>query len=181
MCFPKIIVVHIVCRRNFQTASTKFYINVAVFNHWNHTIHKRHNHLVTTQPLIFRIFGVDTHSGVAHNCFRTSCGNHGIISFCILMQNLPFLIRRNYRIFGCIGNVVFQIIQFALFVTVDHLFGRKHRLGLGVPVDHTKTTVNQTFFVQVNEHFHHTFGARVVHCERRSVPIARRTEFTKLF
>ena len=135
------VVVSIVSGRNFQTASTKFDVNITVFDNRNNTSNERHNNLVTAQPLVFRVFRVDTHRGIAHNCLRTGSGHNSVVAFCILVQNLTLCACRLHRIFGRISHIITQIVEFALLLAVDNLFGAQHGLCFRVPVDHSQTTV----------------------------------------
>ena len=53
-------------------------------------------------------------------------------------------------------------------------------LVLWVPVDHTKTTIDETLVVEVDEYLDYAFRAFFVHSERSAVPVARCAELFEL-
>ena len=135
---------------------------------------------MSAKPLILRVFGIDAHCCVAHDCFGTCGGNYGIVALVVLVQNLALFACRYDGIHVGIGYIVLQIIQFALLVAIDDLFGREHGLCLRVPVDHTEPTIDEAFVVEVAEDFHDAFAALFVHCEGRAVPVATCSKLAKL-
>ena len=122
--FSQLVVVYIVCRCNLQTACSEFYIYITVFNNGNYTVYQWHDYLMTAQPLVLGVLGVDTHSGIAHNGLGTCGSNNGIIAFLILVDDIVvfFRIFRNYQIFR-ISYIILQVEQVALLVSVDNLLG----------------------------------------------------------
>ena len=160
--FPKHVVIYIMSWRNLKTTCTKFNIHIVVFDNRNFTSNERNYYSFTLKPLIFRIIWVDTHRGISHNSFWTSSG-----------YNCVFLFFAN--------NLVAEIVKFSLLFFVNNLLIRKSRESFGVPIDHAHSTINQTFVIKVAKHFNNRFGTYIVHSECRTIPIARRTKFTKLF
>ena len=155
------VVIDIVGWRNFQTPRTELDINILVFYNGNLSAHQWHNDVLAFEPRILRIVGIDTHSSVAHNGFR-ACRCHNSIVF---------------RIFN---HPIFQIIELRMFVFINHLFIRKCRLSLRIPVYHSHAAINQSFVVEIAKNLNHTLGARFVHCESRTIPVARSSKLTKL-
>ena len=91
MLFAKHIVVGIVSRCYLQTSGTKLNLYISVFNYRNNTINKGNNYFFALQPLIFRVFRVNTHCSITHNCLRTCCCNHSITTtISITMNNFFF-------------------------------------------------------------------------------------------
>ena len=79
MLLSEHIVVNVVGRRYLQAACSKFNVYVVVFDNRNDTVYQWYNYLFAFQPLVFRVIGIDTHGSVAHYCFRTCGGYHGVL------------------------------------------------------------------------------------------------------
>ena len=175
--FAEHIVVRIVGGRDFQTAGTEFDIDIAVFNDRNHTIHEGDAHLLSLQPTILRILGVNAHGRVAHNGFGARGCDNGIATFLVTMDDFAL----NSRCGTVISlNIILEVVEFAFLLAIDHLFVGECGLRLGIPVDHTEATIDQPFVEEINKDFDHAFAARFVHREGGAIPIARSTELTKL-
>ena len=170
------IVVYIVGRRHFQTACSEFDIHIAVLDNRNHTVHQWHDDFLATQPLILRVFGVDTHRRIAHDGLRTCGSNHCVVALLILVDDIFCAL--SYLCALC--HIIFQIKQLALLVFVDDLLAREHGLCLRIPVHHTQATIDKALVVEVYEHLQHTLATRFVHCEGCAVPIARCTQTAQL-
>ena len=111
VCLAECVVVDIVCWCDLQTACTELYVYVAVLDYGNDASDKRHNHLVSLQPVVLDILGVDTHGCVAHDCLRTCCGHDGIVSALVLMRHLAFLACQDDRVCLLVGDVILQMVQ----------------------------------------------------------------------
>ena len=175
--FAKHVVVRVVSRRYFQTAGTEFDIDIAVFNDRNHTIHKGDAHLLSLQPTVLRILGVNAHARVAHNGFGARGCDNGIATFLVTMDDFAL----NSRCGTVISlNIIFEVVEFAFLLAIDHLFVGECGLRLGIPVDHTEATINQALVEEINKDFDHAFAARFVHREGGAIPIAGGTQLAKL-
>ena len=75
-------------RSDLQTTSTELYIHVAVLNYRNHAINQRYNYLAALQPLVLRVLGIDTHSGITHDGLRTGGGHNSVIALFILVDDV---------------------------------------------------------------------------------------------
>ena len=119
--FSQHVVVHVVCRSHFQASGTEFNVYVAVFNYRNDTSYQRHDDLLAFQPLVLRVFRVDTHGCITHDGFRTGGSNYGITaSLCIAVYYFAF--SACFAAHVIIGNIIAQVIQLAVFLFVDNLF-----------------------------------------------------------
>ena len=161
----------------FQTARSKLNVYVSVFDDRNDASYERYNHFLSFQPTVFGVFGVDAHRGIAHDGFRTCGGHDGITSFGILVNHLAFHSRGCTGVFG---NVVFQVVEFALLFTINDFLVGEGRLGFGVPVDHAQSTIDEPFVIEVYKHLEHALGTRFVHGEGRAIPVARCAQPAKL-
>ena len=122
VCLAQVVVVHVVSRSNLQTASTELYLHIAVLDNGDYTAHQGNNHLMTLQPLVLGVLGVDAHGGIAHDGLGTCCCHHGIVSaLLVLMQHLAFLASGNHGVGVGVGHIVAQVVQFALLLAVDNL------------------------------------------------------------
>ena len=174
------IVVGIVCRSHLQTTRTELDIHIAILNHRNHPVHQWHNHLLALQPLGLRVFRVHTHRRIAHDGLRTSGSHYCIIALGILVNHIALTTLVD-SILEFRSHIVFQIEQMTLLFLIDHLFSRECRQCLGIPVHHTQTTIDVALVIQVNKHLDNTLATLLVHCECRTVPIARCTQLAQLF
>ena len=111
-------VVDIVGRSHFQTARTKLYVNVTVFNYRYFSSHQRHYHVLSFEPCVFLIVWIYTHCRVTHDCFRARCGNHSVVAFLVFVHHVAFALSLHVAF----NHSVFQIVEFRVFVFVHHLF-----------------------------------------------------------
>ena len=175
----KRIVIHIVSRSNLQATGTEVYFHVTVFDDRNYTAHFRHDYVLAAKPVILRVFGVDTHGHVAHDCLRTRCGYDSVIPFLVFVNHLTlFTGRCNFRL---LLHIILEIEQVRMLIVIDYLFVRESRLALRVPIDHTQTAIDESFAIEVAEHVNHGTRARFVHRKGCTVPITGATKGTKLF
>ena len=158
MCLTQDIVVNVVCGRHLQASSTKLYVYISVFNNRYHAVYQWHHHLMSAQPLVFGVFRVNAHGGIAHDGFGSSGGHHGIVSSVgILVQHLAIGACGHHGVSVGIGHIVAQVKQVAFLFTINHLLGREHGLCLRVPVYHAQSAVDKAFFVEVDKHLQYAF------------------------
>ena len=181
MGFAEVVVVDIVGGRHLQAARTELYLNIAVLNDGNHAAHEGYDDFMAAQPLVLRVFGVDTHGRVAHDGFGAGRSHHGVVAAVgILMEHLALAARGLNGVDVGIGHVVAEVIEVALFLLVDDLNIGEGRLCLGVPVDHAQAAIDEALVVEVAEDAEHAFAALVVHREGCTVPVARSTQAAQL-
>ena len=155
------VVVDVVRRCHFETARSELDIHIVVFYHRNLPAYEWHDDVLAPQPLVFGVVGVDAHGRVAHDGFWTRGGHNGILA-------------------GFFHDVVSQVIQFGMFVLVNHLLVTEGRLSLWIPVHHAHSAVDESLVVEVTEHLDDTLRTLLVHSERRAVPVARSAQATQL-
>ena len=102
--FAKHVVVYVVSRSYFEATSTKFNINIFVFNNRNFATYDRNDYAFAFEMSVFRVVRVDTHCSVAHNGFRTSSCYDGISVFA--------------------NDFITEVVEFALLFFEDNLFVR---------------------------------------------------------
>ena len=73
-------VVFVVCRCDLETAGAELDVDIAVLDHGDSAAYERNNYLAAFKPLVLGVLGVDTHGGIAHYCFRTGGGDHGVVA-----------------------------------------------------------------------------------------------------
>ena len=127
--FTQHIVIHVMSRSHFKTTCTELNVYIIVFDNRNHTVYQRNDHFLSFQPRILRVIRIDTHSSIAHDCFRTGSCHYCITTFRITL------------------HFVTKIIQFAMFFLVDNFFVRKGSQCFRVPVYHADTAINQSFII----------------------------------
>ena len=120
--FAQVIVIDIVCGSNLQTAGSELDVHIAVFYYGNDAVYQRNHNLVSLQPLVLGVFGVDAHGGVAHDGLGSGGGHYGIVaSLLVLMQYLALASGGNNGIHICICHIVTQVVQVTLLFAVDYL------------------------------------------------------------
>ena len=178
--FTQHIVIDIMGRGNLKATGTELNVNIIILNYRYHAVNQRHNHLVALQPAVLGIGRVDAHGGITHDGLGTCGGNHCVVALGILVYHLTLSTCGLYRVLGGIGHVVFQVVQLAVLLLIDHLLITQSSLSLGVPVYHTYATVDKTLVVQVNEHLDNTLRAQVIHGECGAVPVTAAAQTAEL-
>ena len=160
--FAQHVVVHVVGRSNLQATSTELDIDIVVFDDGDNAVYQWHDDLLTLQPFVLGVVGVDTHGGIAHDGFGTSSSHYGITSFGIALYHIT------------------QVVELAMLFLVDYLFVGEGGKCFGVPVYHASTAVNQAFVIEVAEYLDNAIATLLVHGEGGTIPVARCTKFAKL-
>ena len=75
------VVVGVVGRSHLQASCSEFDVDISVFYDGNLAPYKRYDDALTLEPLVFRVFRVDAHGGIAHDGLRTRGGHYRIVSF----------------------------------------------------------------------------------------------------
>ncbi len=136
---------------------------------------------MAAEPLVLRVFGVDAHGGVAHDGLGTRGGYDGVVAFFIAVDDIALLFKvlKVLKVFKVL-NVVFQVVELRALFFVFYLLGREGGEGLGVPVDHAESAVDEAFVVEVDEDAGDALAAGLVHGEGCAIPIAAGTELAEL-
>ena len=87
------VVVGVVGGSDLQTTCAKLYFDIAVFDDLYLASYQRHDDVVPLEPLVLRVFGVDTHGCVAHDGFRTCCGYNGVIALLVFVDDVAFFLK----------------------------------------------------------------------------------------
>ena len=172
------IVVGVMRWRYLQATRTELDIYIAVLDNRNHAINEWHDDLTALQPLILRVLGVDTHSGIAHDSLRTRGGHNSVVALLVLMNYVALSVNRisGYRTI----HIVLQMIEVALLFLVDDLFGRKGGQRLGIPVNHSQATIDEALVIEIHEDLDNALTALLVHGESRAVPVAGSAQTAQL-
>ena len=96
------VVVHIVRRRHFEATGTETDLYIAVFDDRNHTTYTRNDDMLTLEPLVLLLLGVDADGDITEDGFRTGGSDDGVLT-------------RLLRYF------VAQVIELIMLVVVDDL------------------------------------------------------------
>ena len=109
----EIVVIDIVGRGHLQTACTKLNIDIAVLDNLHLTTHEGHNDMMSAEPLVLGVFGVDAHGRVTHDGLGTRGGNHSIVTLFVAVDDIAFGFQ-NFLILQCFqpNHIVFKVIQF---------------------------------------------------------------------
>ena len=163
-------------RCDFQTARTELDVHITVFDDGDDTVHQRHDDLAALEPLVLRVLGVDTHGGIAHDRLRTGGGHDSVVATVILVDDIAiglegFLVIERLQV----SHIIFQVEEVALLLFVDDLLGGEGGEGLGIPVHHTQTTVDEAFVIEIDEDLDDALGTLLVHGEGSAVPVAAGT------
>ncbi len=140
MLLAEHVVVFVVRGSHFQTACAKFYVDIAVFNHRNNAVDKRHYHLEPFEPCVLGVFGIDAHCGITHNCLGACCRYNSIVT--------AVGIGVNYAAFGGVdfgrlfGQIIAEIIELRLLFFEEYLVVGDGSAVLRVPVYHAEVAVD---------------------------------------
>ena len=146
------VVVHVVGGSYLEAACTEFNVDIVVLDYRYLTIYEGNNHALSAQMCIFRVVGVDAHSGVAHYCFRTSGGYHGIT---VLTY-----------------DVITQVVELAVLLLIYYFYVAECGACFGVPVHHSLSAIDESLAIEFAENLDDALGADVVHGESRAAPVA---------
>ena len=110
MLQTKCVVVDVVRRSNLQTARTELNVHIRVFYDRNATPHQWYNDMQSFQPSILHVVGIDAHSGVAHNGFRTCGSYNSVVTLVVFVHHIVVVLAFNLAlVFGC--NIVFKVVE----------------------------------------------------------------------
>ena len=172
MCLAEHVVVGVVGRSNLQASRSELDIHISVLNHRDYTSHQRHNHLLALEPLVLGVLGVDTHGSIAHDSLRTCGGNHCIVSLFVLVDYITFSGILDVGAVTFLCHIIFQMVEFRLFILIHHLLVAECSLSLRVPVHHTQSTIDESLVVEIHKHLDDALRTSLVHCEGSAVPVA---------
>ena len=134
---PEHVVVHVVCRRYFQAARTEADLHISVFDDRYLATYNRYAHVLSAQPLVLFLFGVDAYRNIAEDSFGTSGSHNRILA-------------------GLFNHFVFEVVELRVLVVIDHFLVAEGSLTFGVPVHHTQASVDESFAIEVAEHGDHS-------------------------
>src|SRR4051812_46600449 len=97
---------------------------------------------MANQVLVTFIVGIYADSAVAHDGFRTLCSDGDVIA--------------GELVFG-IGDGILYIVEFTLYIFVLYFFVAQGSFSFRVPVDHSCTTVDKPFIIEVIEYLDNSF------------------------
>ena len=136
MLLPEHVVVHVVCRRYFEAACTESDLHITVFDDWYLSPYNRYAHVLSAQPLVLFLFGVDAYCNISEDSFGTRSSHNRILA-------------------GLFNHFVFEVVELRVLVVIDHFLVAEGSLPFGIPVDHTQASVYESLAIEVAEHGDH--------------------------
>ena len=79
----------------------------------------------------------------------------------------------SYAIDRIADQRVADVVEVSFFLDVQHFEIGNRGVQDWIPVDQSRTSINQTFFVELDENFLHGSGQTVVHSEALARPVGR--------
>ena len=149
------------CWSDFKTTGSKIHRYIGILYNGHFSTANRHHNLFSFEVRITRVLWMDTNSRIPEQSLRSGGGD----------QNL--LVRIGYR--------VVNVIQMALALLMNHLFVAEGCFGLGIPVNHTISSVDQPFAIQIHKDLNHRLRKVWVHSEFGTFPITRGPKLFELF
>ena len=114
--------------------------------------------------MITFIIRVNTDCSIGHNGLRTrGC-------------NCKELIRR----FPVLLNEISKVVKVRFCLLVDYLLIAHSCKPLGIPVNHSHTSVNKPFFIEIYKCIYNRFAEWFIHSKFSPLPVTRCTKFLKL-
>ena len=158
--YSDFIVIHIVRRRNLQTARSEIHLDITILNHRDFLVNQRNEHLLAFEPVIPLIGRVDADCSIGHYGLRTGRCNHEVF-----VRRISIAVR----------DEIPQMVELAGGVPVDDLLVTDGRQSDWVPIDHPHTSIYIAFFVEVHESVDDGLAQIRVHGELGPVPVAGST------
>ena len=146
-----LVIIEIVGRRDFYTASAELPVDVIVADNGNLTVCQRQQNGFADEVLVTLIFRVYRYRGVAEHGFRAGSGNGEMAA--------------------TIGQRVFEMPEVAVFLFRDYFQIRNGGVQFRIPVDQSFAPVNQAVFVETDEHFLNGMVKAIVHGETLAAPV----------
>ena len=146
------IVIDVVGRGDLEASCTELYIYILVLDHGDSTPYEGDDEALASEEVIALILGVDTHSGIPHDGLGAG-RSHDDVAILSL-------------------DVVAQVIELTLLLLIDDFFVTEGCAGLGVPVHHTHTTIDQPLAIELYEDVNDALATLLVHGEGRTLPVA---------
>ena len=160
-----LIVMDIVCRGDLEASRTEIHLHIVVLDNWYLSVNERNKYLLAVQAEMPFIVRIDADCRIRHNGFRTGGCYHEIIVG---------------RIAVAVGDIILEMIEMTLRVTVYDLVigycGQSYR----VPVDHSHSPVNHTLLVEMAEGGNNGLCELRLHREACALPVAGRAELAEL-
>ncbi len=153
-------VVEVVSRSDLYRAATEFLVNVIIGDDRDFTTDQRQHNALADQISIAFVFGMHGHGGIAEHSFGSGGGHH--------QQAVATFDR------------VAKVPELTLLIFMLHLKVGKSRVAARAPVDQAIIPVDQTLFVEGDEHLTHRLGQTLVHSEAFPLPVAGGTEAFEL-
>ena len=82
----EVVVVDVVGRGNLQGTRAELAVHILVHDNLHTAAHTGYNHLLALEGGVARVFGMDTHGGIAEDSLRTRGGHHDVMAFLILLD-----------------------------------------------------------------------------------------------
>ena len=135
MFLSKLIVVHIMRRRDLQRTCTEVHTYIFIHDNGNAAIYQWDINMLSMQMPVPLILRMDTNSSISHDRFRSyGSDRHEWPVFTTVL-----LITR--------VNKIFQVVKLLCRFFSDDFFITKCRLCFHVPIDHPFAAVDVSFFI----------------------------------
>ncbi len=160
VALPNGVIVRVVSRRDFERAGPKLHAHILVRDHRDLAIQDRHDGFPTDELMVALIFRMNRYSCIAEDRFRAD--------------------RRHRDKFVGVGELILEVIQCRVFLTVFHLEIRDRSLESRGPVDEARTAVDESPFVQAHEGLSHRAAESLVQGKAFTVPVGGGAEASDL-
>ena len=159
------IVIDIVSRSHFQTAGTEADLDIRVLDDRYFFVYQWNEDFLPFKPMIALVVRVDADRSIRHDGLRTcGCDNY------IFVRAVSVTVR----------DIVSEVIEMALGLLVNNFLVADCGMSFRIPVYHTHSPVNQSFFIEIYESVDDGFRQIRIHGEFGTVPVTGCSEFAEL-
>ena len=159
------VVVGVVGRGHLEAAGSEVHFDIFVLDDRYLLVYQRNKHLLAFEPAVPFVVRIDADCRIRHYCLRTGGGNDYIFVGRIALS---------------VGNEIAHVVELACGVAVYDLVVADCSVAFRIPVDHTHSPVDPTFFVEIYEGVDHGLGEFRLHREAGAVPVAGGAELAQL-
>ena len=158
--FSNFKVVRVMCRCDLNSTCSELFVYVVICNNRNLTVCQWQLTHLSNDIFISLIIRVNCNCSISQKSLRTCC--------CNLKETV------------CSYDWVLNVPEESVLLFMFYLGIRQGSLTYRTPVDDSGASVNESFFMKVQEYFLNCFRTSLVHCETLSVPVTGNTHLFKL-
>ena len=153
-------VVGVVSRRNLNSTSPEFLVDIFIGKQRNAAVHNRQNQGLAHDILITFIFRMYRYARITEHGFGSGRGDFHIAILALYL--------------------IAQMPEMTVFIFMFHFDIGNGRVAVRAPVGNARPLIDKALVIQAYEHFAHSRRAAFIHRETLAVPVTGRPQRTQL-